>query len=203
MPQLDKVHFFSQFFWLCVFYFGFYFLIAKHFLPRMARILQYRKTKMQSDSQGVAAEELQLVKESGKTALENIFSASNKFWSQQSARMQSWYQKNVQSLNSNYLAESNSLFIQKVGSYSLAQSTALGGAYLAKPTGCNAWFLVSKLRASVPNSMVGGQGLQMQSALKPTTKKKGHLQAPNGTQNGLEKNKSVPENNRKGKKGKK
>ena len=29
MPQLDQVSFFSQFFWLCVFFFGFYFAICK------------------------------------------------------------------------------------------------------------------------------------------------------------------------------
>ena len=43
MPQLDKVTFLSQFFWLTFFFIGFYFLILKYFLPKMSRILKFRK----------------------------------------------------------------------------------------------------------------------------------------------------------------
>jgi len=46
MPQLDKVTFLSQFFWLCFFYFGFYLILVKHFLPRMSRLLKLRQAKI-------------------------------------------------------------------------------------------------------------------------------------------------------------
>ncbi len=46
MPQLDKITFFSQFFWLSFFYLGFYFLIYKYFLPKMSRALKFRKRRM-------------------------------------------------------------------------------------------------------------------------------------------------------------
>ena len=46
MPQLDKVTFFSQFFWLCIFFLGFYIIIHKYFLPRICRILKLRKKKI-------------------------------------------------------------------------------------------------------------------------------------------------------------
>jgi F0F1-type ATP synthase membrane subunit b/b' len=45
MPQLDKVSYFSQFFWLCFFYLGFYILLVKFFLPKIRRILKVREKK--------------------------------------------------------------------------------------------------------------------------------------------------------------
>lgn len=54
MPQLDKVTFLSQFFWLSFFYLGFYFFILKFFLPRMSRILKLRKKKMAGSQEGVS-----------------------------------------------------------------------------------------------------------------------------------------------------
>jgi Leucine-rich repeat (LRR) protein len=50
MPQLDQVTYFSQFFWLCIFYFTFYVFIVKTFLPKISRILKLRAKKMNQDS---------------------------------------------------------------------------------------------------------------------------------------------------------
>jgi len=46
MPQLDKVTFLTQFFWLVLFYFGFYLLLVTHFLPKMGTLLKLRQAKM-------------------------------------------------------------------------------------------------------------------------------------------------------------
>nr|YP_010470409.1 ATP synthase F0 subunit 8 [Tetraselmis marina]UVF37897.1 ATP synthase F0 subunit 8 [Tetraselmis marina] len=46
MPQLDTVTYMSQFFWLCFFFVGFYFVLVQFFLPKMARILKFRQEKM-------------------------------------------------------------------------------------------------------------------------------------------------------------
>ena len=51
MPQLDKVSYFSQFFWLCFFYLGFYLSLVKFFLPKMSRILKLRQRKAQGSQQ--------------------------------------------------------------------------------------------------------------------------------------------------------
>jgi len=51
MPQLDKVSYFSQFFWLCFFYLGFYLTLVKFFLPKMSRILKLRQKKAQGSQQ--------------------------------------------------------------------------------------------------------------------------------------------------------
>ena len=53
MPQLDKVTFLSQFFWLCFFYLGFYYILLKHFLPKISRVLALRKRKMSLSQEGI------------------------------------------------------------------------------------------------------------------------------------------------------
>ena len=125
MPQLDKVHFLSQYFWLCVFYFGFYFLISKHFLPAVARVLQLRKNKSTHTFQ--VHSELKNVQESASTALDNVFSTSHKFWSQNTRRISDWYKHKVLNCNRNYLQQCNKLYIRWLGDYSLSESAALIG----------------------------------------------------------------------------
>jgi len=51
MPQLDKVTFLSQFFWLVFFYFGFYLILVKHFLPKIARLLKLRHFKINTSQE--------------------------------------------------------------------------------------------------------------------------------------------------------
>lgn len=68
MPQLDKVSFLSQFFWLCIFFWGFYIVALKHFLPFMSRILKYRKKRLESGSDILNAHQ-QSINTSKQTAL--------------------------------------------------------------------------------------------------------------------------------------
>lgn len=42
MPQLDLTTYFSQFFWLCVFFFAFYLCCVKYFLPALSRLTKFR-----------------------------------------------------------------------------------------------------------------------------------------------------------------
>jgi len=42
MPQLDKVTFASQFFWLCITFFSTYLILVKFYLPSLARIIKVR-----------------------------------------------------------------------------------------------------------------------------------------------------------------
>ena len=210
MPQLDQVHFFSQFFWLCVFFFGFYFLIVKHFLPRMARILQFRKNKLGGDAQENVGQELKLVQDSRSSALENVFTTSNKFWLHNSQRMQEWYQTRVRILNNDSLKQCNHLYIKKVGDYSLAQNAALGGVTLSAPSATFVWFLTHNLKKantkqSENNLMQHFNKTTSGSSSKPVNKKLtrgGESQNPQGSP--LVAPQSTQANaNKKGKKGKK
>jgi len=48
MPQLDKVSYLSQFFWLTICFFSFYFVLGKIYLPKINRILKARAIKISS-----------------------------------------------------------------------------------------------------------------------------------------------------------
>ena len=139
----------------------------------MARILQFRKNKLTASGEMDSGGELHSVKESGNTALENIFSASNKFWSQNSNRMEDWYAHRVQDLNNNYLKNSNALYVKKIGDYSLAQNAALLGVTLAKPAGCYAWFLTKTLKRTPKKNLTVRHSGATESLThsKPVTKK--------------------------------
>jgi hypothetical protein len=48
MPQLDTLTFFSQYFWLSLFFFGFYIALVKFYLPKISRIFKIRSMKIAS-----------------------------------------------------------------------------------------------------------------------------------------------------------
>ncbi len=114
MPQLDKVTFLSQFFWLCFFYIGFYFLILKFFLPKMSLILKLRKKKLASSQDNVNnfIQENQKIKTNCETLFTNALNASKKAFNDNFTRVEKWLvvkqenteKKHYQSLNKNYIS---------------------------------------------------------------------------------------------------
>ena len=148
----------------------------------MARILQFRKSKLSHTQQEGADKELSLVKESGNTALENAFSLSHKFWSQNTQRMDEWYGDKLYSLNNSYLQECNKLYVKSVGNYSLSQNAVLGGIQLAHPSPCYTWFFTNKLKQPVDGKkasnylIAANRGLETSSHAesKPSTRKGRH-----------------------------
>ena len=101
MPQLDKVTFLSQFFWLCFFYIGFYFLILKFFLPKMTRILKLRKNKLSSSQEGVTSlqQENDKIRVSYETLLANGLSASRSAFNESFQRTEKWLHDMVENNN--------------------------------------------------------------------------------------------------------
>ena len=171
MPQLDKVHFFSQYFWLCVFYLHLYFLISKYFLPRMARILQFRKNKF-TTLLGHSNEELKLVQESVETAFENIFFTCHKFWSHNSQRTEQWYENMVYLINKNHLKQCNLLYLRKLGHYSLSQNAALVGIEVTKASPCYSSLLAHKLKSQLTSDYkFSGLGDEQPKEAKENTRK--------------------------------
>lgn len=55
MPQLDKVTFLSQYFWLFIFFFGFYIYVSKFFLPRLIRVYLLRQRVLNSENASVSS----------------------------------------------------------------------------------------------------------------------------------------------------
>ena len=127
MPQLDKVTFLSQFFWLCFFYIGFYFLILKFFLPKMTRILKLRKNKLSSSQEGVTSlqQENDKIRTSYETLLANGLSASRSAFNESFQRTEKWLQDIVENNNKTHFKAINKAYIYSVGEASLSQNLAL------------------------------------------------------------------------------
>jgi F0F1-type ATP synthase membrane subunit b/b' len=127
MPQLDKVTFLSQFFWLCFFYIGFYFLILKFFLPKMTRILKLRKNKLSSSQEGVMSlqQENDKIRTSYETLLANGLSASRSAFNESFQRTEKWLHDMVENNNKTHFKAINKAYIYSVGEASLSQNLAL------------------------------------------------------------------------------
>ena len=130
MPQLDQVTFLSQFFWLCLFFFGFYFVICKHFLPKMGRILKFRKKKMNLSAEGVQSmqQENEKVRASSKAVVESGLNASGNFLLSHLQRMESWLNSVVIDTNKKEWKGTNTLYVEWVGDNSIRQQLALQAA---------------------------------------------------------------------------
>ena len=130
MPQLDQVTFFSQFFWLCVFFFGFYFVISKDFLPKMGRILKFRKKKMNLSAEGVQSmhQENEKVRASSKAVVENGLNTSSNLLLSHLQSMESFLNSVITSTNKKELQNSNTLYVEWVGDNSIRQQIALQAA---------------------------------------------------------------------------
>jgi hypothetical protein len=127
MPQLDKVTFLSQFFWLCFFYIGFYFLILKFFLPKMTRILKLRKNKLSSSQEGVTSlqQENDKIRTSYETLLANGLSVSRSAFNESFQLTEKWLQDIVENNNKTHFKAINKAYIYSVGEASLSQNLAL------------------------------------------------------------------------------
>lgn len=129
MPQLDQVTFLSQFFWLCVFFFCFYFVICKHFLPEMARILKFRKKKIHLSGEGMQSmqQENEKLRASYGVLVENGLNASGNFLLSHLQRLESWLSSVVADTNKNQWRKTNALYLGWVGGKSIRQQLALQG----------------------------------------------------------------------------
>jgi len=127
MPQLDKVTFLSQFFWLCFFYIGFYFLVLKFFLPKMSRILKLRKNKLSSSQEGVTSlqQENNKVRNNYETLLANGLNTSRIAFNESFQRTEKWLHDMVENTNKTHYQSMNKAYIYSIGEASLSQNLAL------------------------------------------------------------------------------
>lgn len=127
MPQLDKVTFLSQFFWLCVFYLGFYFILLKYFLPKISRILALRKKKLSFSQEGVYSlqQENQQVRQNFETLVSKGLSTSKNVFYDFFSRTTGWLDDSVSSLNKTHYQKLNRAYIQSLGETSLSQNILL------------------------------------------------------------------------------
>ena len=127
MPQLDKITFLSQFFWLSFFYLGFYFLIYKYFLPKMSRTLKFRKRRINTSQQGVTSmgEESDKVGSSYQALLSTGLTTCKSVFNQNFKDAEEWLFKTVSQTNQTRLKSTNSFYISSLGERSISQKLSI------------------------------------------------------------------------------
>lgn len=128
MPQLDKMTFLSQFFWLCIAYLGFYLILVKHFLPRVNRILKIRSLKMNSASGSALLDikqENDGIQNIRDQFVTNALKESRHFFNESYQNTHSWLSKVIEDINKNQLQEMNKAYIHSVSDLSIAQNLIL------------------------------------------------------------------------------
>lgn len=113
MPQMDKVAFFSQLFWLMVTFYGFYMITVKTHLPNLARILKVRKKKVEfALKQGSSFQE---ERASTVASYENVFvnsaTESRNLLTQLSQSGSTWLESSAKDINNNTLTQLNQDYV--------------------------------------------------------------------------------------------
>lgn len=123
MPQLDKITFLSQFFWLSFFFLGFYFYIYKYFLPKMSRTLKFRKRRINTSQQGVTSmgEESDKVGGSYQALLSTGLTTCKSVFNRNYKEAEEWLFNTVSQANQTRLKECNSFYISSLGERSISQ----------------------------------------------------------------------------------
>lgn len=124
MPQLDKVTFFSQYFWLCVFFFGFYIFQLKFFLPEMSRILKFRKKRFSESSTITLQGENDKVRNSTETTLENLFKNLRNVFKDSSSTNDKWFSEHRAKFSQDF-KKGNLKYLQSIAKKSLSNNLAI------------------------------------------------------------------------------
>ena len=131
MPQLDKVTFLSQFFWLSIFFLAFYIILLKQFLPKMSRILKFRKKRLSFSGEGVLqlGGEKEKVEKSYSTLVGNGLSLPRNVLSVNFKKIESWLKDTLSQTNQTKLGQVNKRYIASLGERAVAQNLALIPVY--------------------------------------------------------------------------
>jgi hypothetical protein len=132
MPQLDKVTFLSQFFWLCIIYLGFYYVLYKHFLPKISRILALRKRKMNVSQEGIESVygENHTIRKNSDDILSKAFILSRTAFNEFFSHATNWVDSTASTVNREHFQNVNKTYLNSLGETSLSQNILL---YHASP----------------------------------------------------------------------
>lgn len=156
MPQLDKVTFLSQFFWLCFFYLGFYYILLKHFLPKISRVLALRKRKMSLSQEGIQSlhQENYTVRNNSDDILSKAFTLSKILLKDFFSRALGWVEMTASSVNKNHYQTINKSYIDFLGETSLSQNILLYHASQNIPEKFALKILIEKMKNLKSSSLL-------------------------------------------------
>lgn len=120
MPQLDKITFLSQVFWLLFIFLSFYLIALRFLLPTISQILKIRRKKLESDSKQLTSfkEEESFVIEHYETVLRKTFVECQKLLMEALDSSLSWLETSLKKTNESTLLEMNKEYIKTVGEIS-------------------------------------------------------------------------------------
>ena len=158
MPQLDKVAFVSQFFWLCVFYLGFYYVCLKVFLPRLSRILAVRQRKMnvdQGQDQGRDLEHTH-VRASRDSMVARACGVSRDMFRHLVTNTTGWVAQNTVVVNQQHYRDINAGYLQSLGTTCVHQSLVLHHAASQVPHSICLKLVLNRIKTARPAPARGG-----------------------------------------------
>ena len=127
MPQLDKVTFLSQFFWLCFFYIGLYFSILNFFLPKMSLILKLRHDKLTGSLSNVNhyTQQNKKIQTNLNTLFNNALITSKNTFNKSFNLIETWLHNTVENTEKKHFVGLNKKYILVVGESKLSENLFL------------------------------------------------------------------------------
>ena len=160
MPQLDKVTFFSQFFWLVIIYIGFYLVILKSFLPKLSRILKVRQKKVSLSQQGstVLVQEKEKVGDSLNTLIEQGVTMSKRLFQENLHSTHLWLDQVVKDTNRTTLRDANQSYITSLGEKTISQNLVVDVPFVSISGKGLALLLTDKIKTTTSANLLNYQG---------------------------------------------
>jgi len=127
MPQLDKVTYASQFFWLSFFFLGFYAFLLKIFLPQISQILKVRMKKLSGSESGLSTiqDENSSIQQKNELLFLRGIRDSKQFFNEASQKTSDWLNASLDTTNKGVFGNLNKTYVQTIGHVSLTQNSIL------------------------------------------------------------------------------
>jgi F0F1-type ATP synthase membrane subunit b/b' len=116
MPQLDKVTFFSQYFWLLIFFLTFYFFVLKIVLPTVVTIFKLRKKKLESmvnDIETLKKEESSILSNYDSVLIDS-FASSKEIFNSAVVKSNKWIDESARNINRTSLLDVNKKYLNAI-----------------------------------------------------------------------------------------
>jgi len=117
MPQLDLMHFFTQFFWFSISFIFLYAYLLHYVVPVIAKNLKFRKKKLE-----LLANDINKEKDGASNLLDiydNLIFSSFQLWklniSDMTIHGNKWLSENVQNLNFVHFQSVNKKYLKTIG----------------------------------------------------------------------------------------
>lgn len=114
MPQLDSYMYFSQVFWLIIFFVIFYILIVNRILPKIAQSLKLRSKQNEVKSTSSFNEEDKKVIEKTSNILESSLKDSTLFLTNLRSSTNQWLESSLNEANEEKLLEINKAYLKRI-----------------------------------------------------------------------------------------